>query len=248
MDFKNKDLEHLQLPWWVHSCHTAWVVLRFFWGTIFVGLLINVFASVVFLSQGTNLQTLFIGHMLDWGGKHSLILIWVTITMLVFTALVWVGSRQKVSHLPQLVLATPPQHTHNVLRRDGLIYRAGYKRRYFRYLSTRFDNLDVSGLPRGLKQSLDLLPVFVELSLSNKPAHHATSDPIKPPETLLYGRKDIWDYLIKSGKHLVILGAPGSGKTTLLKYVAISLAKQISTSTCYNLSLAFPPSSKGASR
>ena len=226
MDFKNKGLEHQQLPWWVHSCHIAWVILSFFWGTIFVGFLINLFASVIFLSQGTNLQTLYIGHVFDWGSKHTLILILVTAIMLVFTTLVWSGSRQKVTRTSKFVFAIPAEQTHVVLKRDGLIYRAGYKRRYFRYLTFRFDNLDVNGLPRGLEQGLDLLPVFVDLSLSNKPVHHATSDPLKPPEAPQYGRKDIWDYLVKSGKHLVILGAPGSGKTTLVKYVAISLTKQ----------------------
>src|SRR6266536_3320556 len=226
MDSINKALIHAQPPWWIQICHLAWIVLRFFWGTLIVGLLINVIATLVFLSQGTNLQTLFIGRILDWGSRHLLVIVLITVVLLAITALTWVGSRQIALYAPQKLQSASVEQAHAISRRDGIIYRAGYKRRYFRYLSSRHDRLEVNGLPRGLEQSLELLPVFVELCLVNKPAHRVTADPIKPPDTHHNGRKKIWDYLLRSREHLVILGAPGSGKTTLLKYVTIALAKQ----------------------
>ena len=226
MDSLNEALFHHPLPWWVRPCHLAWVILRFFWGTIMVGVLINVVVSLIFLSQGTNLQTLFIGHMLDWMRQHTLLIASLFVVMVTLTILALAGSRQKASYMHQVVFTKPLEQMHIMPWRGGIIRRAGYKRRYLRYLSKMHDYLDVSGLPRQLGQGLELMAVFIELSLVNKPVQQTTADPIKPPETLQDGRKEIWDYLSMTRKHLVILGAPGSGKTTLLRYVTVSLANR----------------------
>src|SRR6266446_6468381 len=188
MNSTTEALVHHKLPWWVHPCRTAWVILRFFWGTVVVGLLLDGLASLIFVNQSTNLQTLLIGHILNLVSQHILLIVLLSAVMVTLTILAWIGSRQEASHIPQIVFATPAEGSHVITQRGGLIYRAGYKGRYLRYLSKRHDSLDVSGLPTQLEQGLELLPVFVELCLVNKPVQRTTADPIKPPETLQDGR------------------------------------------------------------
>ncbi len=125
MDSTRKALVHAQPPWWVQICHLAWIGLRFFWGTLIVGLLVNIIATLVFLSQGTNLQTLFIGRMLDWGGRHLLVIVLIMVAVLMFTVLAWVGSRQKALYAPQKLHEAPLVQAHAISKRNGIIYRAG---------------------------------------------------------------------------------------------------------------------------
>ena len=99
----------------------------------------------------------------------------------------------------------------------------GYEEYYCRFLRSRHHSFDVSGLPTQPEKGLDLAPIFVQLSLVNKPVQRMSTDPIKPPEASEESPREIWDYLGITKEHLVILGAPGSGKTTQFQQVAIEL-------------------------
>ncbi len=101
----------------------------------------------------------------------------------------------------------------------------GYKQRYRRSLLRAYRDFDVKGVPTQLEHGLELVSIFVEPLLVNKPVQRTSTDPTKPPDATQEGPKEIWDYLTTTKEHLVILGAPGSGKTTLLLHVVVVLAE-----------------------
>jgi hypothetical protein len=119
------------------------------------------------------------------------------------------------------------------------VYFSHYERHYLEQLGLRNRDFDVKGLTTRGSYTLELEQVFVNTSLTPKPLHHLSADPIHTvppdamtrsqhdaPRSLPKGRYEIWDYLsgrVGSTQHLAIIGAPGSGKTTLLKHITLTL-------------------------
>ena len=106
-------------------------------------------------------------------------------------------------------------------------FAPGYVKRYCQHLIYRHRNFDVKGLTTQNAYTLELEQVFVDLSIATRPAHQASSDPIRPLPKELYGHYPIWHFLMAetlAGQHFAILGAPGSGKTTLLKHIALAFS------------------------
>lgn len=101
-----------------------------------------------------------------------------------------------------------------------------YYHHYRTYFCYEHRDLDLRGMGIQGEYALDLEDVFVELRIDPKPAHEASSDPIRLPEKLRTDSQFIWDFLLAKplrGQHLAILGAPGSGKTTLLRHLGLML-------------------------
>src|SRR5207302_569024 len=97
-------------------CRIGWIVLRFFWGTIVLGLLLNALVSLAFLSRGAALQSLYFWPILDWM-QHKPFPTGLLIFVLVgLTELTWLGSHQgeKVPH-ESAQAREPTQHNRTTL-------------------------------------------------------------------------------------------------------------------------------------
>src|SRR6266566_434716 len=103
-----------------------------------------------------------------------------------------------------------------------------YYHHYRAYFCYEHRDLDLPGMSIQGEYTLDLEDVLVELRIDPKPAHKASSDPLRLPEKLRTESQTIWDYLRAKplrDKHLAILGVPGSGKTTLLRHLGLTLLR-----------------------
>src|SRR6266700_3531343 len=103
-------------PWWKRLCRVGWIMLRSFWGTIVLGLALNVLVSLAFLSRGTSLQSLYFWPVLDWM-QHNLfstsLIIFVSIGL---TGLTWFGSRQgEMVPREQVQARAPTKHNRTTL-------------------------------------------------------------------------------------------------------------------------------------
>src|SRR5262249_39997267 len=95
-------------PWWRRLCRDGWKMLRIFWGTIVLGLLLNALISFAFLSRGTSLQTLYFWPLLDWMQQHLFLTGLSILVLLGVTGLTWYGSRNKQTVTRQPIAARAP--------------------------------------------------------------------------------------------------------------------------------------------
>ena len=104
-----------------------------------------------------------------------------------------------------------------------------FTREYLRYVRAFTRYMDTRGLSTAGPHILEMADVLVTLSLSSKPLHTLSSDPVRRHiEQDASASENIWHWLReakKDGAILSIIGPPGSGKTTLLRHVAFTLAK-----------------------
>ncbi len=100
-----------------------------------------------------------------------------------------------------------------------------YRRSYFEWIFYRHRDFDVKGLTTQGIYNLELVQVFVDLTIQPPPPGGNPADPIRPFPKELTGRRSIWDYLTNESftDHLALIGPPGSGKTTLLKKIALQM-------------------------
>lgn len=97
-----------------------------------------------------------------------------------------------------------------------------YRRQYCEFLLRTHHDMDVRGLPTRGSFTLSLEQVYVDLRLTHRSVHEATSHPTSDRLRLTeWERQSVWMALEKEyPAPLAVIGAPGSGKTTLLKHVA----------------------------
>jgi predicted NACHT family NTPase len=117
---------------------------------------------------------------------------------------------------------------------------APFKMRYQAYLSDLVRHVDLKGFAQDTPFALDLIDVFVDLSLDPKSLRNIPASAIQPlPEALATGRHSIWEYLEQPDQRLAIIGSPGSGKTTLLKHIILSGCR-LKTSKSHKAARALP--------
>jgi energy-coupling factor transporter ATP-binding protein EcfA2 len=101
--------------------------------------------------------------------------------------------------------------------------KAPFKLRYREHLRELARHIDIKGFAQDIPYALELLDVFVELSLDAQSLRNISANPIRPlPEELKQGRHAIWDYLAAPNQRLAIIGPPGSGKTTLVRHLILA--------------------------
>ena len=101
--------------------------------------------------------------------------------------------------------------------------KAPFKLRYREHLRELVRHIDIKGFAQDIPYALELLDVFVELSLDAQSLRNISANPIRPlPEELKQGRHAIWDYLAAPNQRLAVIGPPGSGKTTLVKHLILA--------------------------
>ncbi len=150
---------------------------------------------------------------------------WVTllaVVLFVFWFFLWIISKIKrliqEDFLPEQDLNRYP---------GWFISRFNYRRAYLNHLIYYHRNFDVKGLTTQNIYTLELEQVFVELSITPRTLHQASTDPIRSLPAELKGVRSIWNFLnapMLQDQQLAVIGAPGSGKTTLLKYIVLTLA------------------------
>ncbi len=83
------------LPWWGRICRAGWNVVLSFWGVIVVAMVPSAIVAMVFLSQKTSLQSLYLWSVLDWMQHHLLLIGLIMLVLIGLTGLFWFGSRER---------------------------------------------------------------------------------------------------------------------------------------------------------
>jgi hypothetical protein len=87
------------LPWWIHTCRVGWKVVRYFWATFLVALVLPKAVDVLFSEKPLRSLPTF-WPILEVVIDHP---IWTLLTflgLLLLTGLFWFGSRQRIRGLP----------------------------------------------------------------------------------------------------------------------------------------------------
>ena len=95
-------------PWWSRICRVCWIVLRFFWVTIVIGLALNAIVSLAFFSRGTSLQSLYLWPVLDWMQSHQFLMGLIIPVLVGLTGLTWFCSRHGETAPREPTLAKAP--------------------------------------------------------------------------------------------------------------------------------------------
>jgi len=179
----------LSLSWWKRASKWFWRVMIFFWGTLFLGLIINIIATLLTSPTGTSLSNLLFVHLMIF---YPLPFFSVIGILVVLTIIVWLGSREDEVALPFI---------HEQQSRIGIINTL--RKAYTDELS-----LSLQGVVRielGLHERFDLThPTRLVVWQAGK------LERALPDGTTIV---EVYD---QAGHGLLILGEPGAGKSTML--------------------------------
>ena len=100
--------------------------------------------------------------------------------------------------------------------------QAPFRLRYRDHLRELARYVDIKGFAQDNPHALELLDVFVELSLDAQSIGKIGRGIIPLPEKLKQGQHAIWDYLAAPRQRLAVIGPPGSGKTTLVRHLILA--------------------------
>jgi len=193
-------------PWWKRPCDVGWIVLRSFWMMIILAMIPNAIVALVFLSQKTPLQSLYLWSVLDWMQNHLLIIGFIILVLVGVTGLTWFGS-SKGESLPREQTQTIAPSERD---RRAMLRLLGHD--YHRQLDQSLQG--VATIALGLQERKDIISsqaqlVSWRLDTSEKYSlHHHTS---------------IVEAYDEASMGLLLLGAPGAGKSTLLRELACEL-------------------------
>jgi hypothetical protein len=185
--------------WWSRPCRVGWNVLRFFWMMIVLAMIPSAIVAMVFLSQKTSLQSLYLWPVLDWMQNHLFVIGFSILVLVGVTGLTWFGSRHVETMPREMTQATI--HT----ERDRKVMLRILGKEYRRQLS----------------QSLQG-PAKMELCLQERTDVTSSPTPVDswrmgaPEEHSFRLHASIFDAYDEASNGLLILGAPGAGKSTLL--------------------------------
>ncbi|MFI6910483.1 NACHT domain-containing protein [Nonomuraea sp. NPDC050394] len=103
---------------------------------------------------------------------------------------------------------------------------SGFGRNYRAHLLSALRYIDQKGLPTVGFYTPELDDVFIDVSLTYRPAHQIPGDTLSDAYVEAIERHSIAELINqKAPALLAIIGAPGSGKTTLLRHIARDICK-----------------------
>lgn len=191
--------------WWWRPCKIGWIGLRFFWGTIVLGLALNISVSLAFFNRGVSLHSLYFWPVVSFFQDNLFLIGFIFFVLIGLTVVIWFGSRPEGS-VPRepISLKVPAMRDRtNLLQQLGLIYEK---------------RLTIS--LQGVKSIEVSLEEWANISISSQ------LDPLHlddPKQHAIPMHSSIIEVYEKAGESLLILGAPGAGKTTLLLKLALEL-------------------------
>jgi NACHT domain len=196
-------------PAWVRPCRWLWNQRGFVWGTVILGLALNLIASWLITPPGTTFSQTPLGSLLG----HPLLFALGGVGLLGLTAGLWLINRlypapvsQQTSPPPQAVLLAH-EDRRRLLAKLGGLYQ-GY-----------------------LKQSLWAMPrmeLGLERTFGGATAHPAlfVSYPPAGAREAITPSTPILEVYQEAGDGLLILGKPGAGKSTWLYDLALALTER----------------------
>ncbi len=198
------------LRWWTRPVRVLWLALRFFWGTIILGVLIGIISAVLFLPRGTDPHTLITGVIVDWVGQHWVISLVVSLLFVALTALTWLVIRRfddaPAPHMTS-ILSNLSQHRAKLVR--------SLRQEYARRLTQSLQGAAMMVL--GLQERTNVTRSSAQFVFYRS---EATGAQPLPPCTSIAQAYD------EAMQGLLILGEPGAGKTTLILDLAGELLRR----------------------
>lgn len=189
-------------PAWVRLCQWLWKQRGFVWGTVIVGVALNLFASWLITPSGVIFSQTPLGTILG----HPLFLALGGLGLLGLTGGVWIVNRRYPARLSQQTSPRPP--TQRDRQRMVHFLRQEYRRRLA-------DSLQGAAmLVLGLHERTDVTRSAAQLVFYRSGVTGA--QPL-PPGTSIVQAYD------EAAQGLLVLGEPGAGKTTLLLDLASAL-------------------------
>jgi hypothetical protein len=191
--------------WWRRPCQIGWIGSRFFWGTIVLGLALNISVSLAFFNRGASLHSLYFWPVVSYIQDNIFLVVFIFCVLLGLTVVIWSGSRTKES------VAWEPVSSKVLTMRDrtNLLQQLGYI--YEKRLKISLQGAEL------IEVSLE---EWTDISTSSQLFTLHLDDPKQQPTPLYSSIAEAYD---KAGASLLILGAPGAGKTTLLLKLALEL-------------------------
>ena len=190
--------------WWVRLCQWLWNQRGFIWGTLIVGIVINVIAAL--LTARTSIFTgTLLGATLQWIGEHLLLAVFISLSLLLLTLLV--GA---VSHRANDIPTHADVPSGQQQNRRAFIHLLHHE--YRRQMAESLQGATMMTL--ALQQRTDV--VLSSVSLVSWRMHASGEGPLPVPASIVQAYDE-------AGSGLLILGAPGAGKSTLLRELASEL-------------------------
>ena len=190
--------------WWVRLCQWLWNQRGFIWGTLIVGIVINVIAAL--LTARTSIFTgTLLGATLQWTGEHLLLAVFISLSLLLLTLLV--GA---VSHRANDIPTRADVPSGQQQNRRAFIHLLHHE--YRRQMAESLQGATMMTL--ALQQRTDV--VLSSVSLVSWRMHAPGEGPLPAPASIVQAYDE-------AGSGLLILGAPGAGKSTLLRELASEL-------------------------
>lgn len=201
----SEEQESSVLPWWRRFCRTLFTVLKYFWGSIFLSLLLGIISSALFLTKDTHFQDLIVGAL--WAtflAPHFLLLLTCFLALILVTVIARIGS---AASAPPSALNERAEYRHRRILLEQLVkeYRDDLKRYLGNIAPIPLTIQEVSGITR--------------FGRSSSQPSSSTSQSAVTKATVL----EAYD---QAGRGLLIIGEAGMGKTVLLYQLAQELLKR----------------------
>ncbi len=187
---------------WVRFCRRLWQRKDFVYGTVLLGIVLNVVATWSMTPWGTSFVHTPMGTFL----AHPLDDFLIGISLLLLTVVIWAVSR--FGAVPSAIAGVDSA----IMQRNRAILVSRLRQDYQRRLSQSLQGAAMIAL--GLHERNDVTRSSAQLVFRRTQVQG--EHPLPPGTTIVQAYDD-------AGQGLLLLGAPGAGKTTLLLELACEL-------------------------
>ena len=132
--------------WFVRACKWLWKKRGFFWGTISLGIALNVIASLLFIRWPLSTNNNLNGTLIQWFIQNPIVILVVGVFLFLLMYIIYLGSRFNVN------VVVPGKKFDEVV----VDPQKEAPRRYLQRMIRETENLILKGIPAGLVVGLDL--------------------------------------------------------------------------------------------